>query len=90
MIANLCNSDAAVSVVHSEIEMLVGGVYKGDATYLVYNLLKDTSDLKGLLEYLTGEGIKDDVHFSVAATPGNEESNGRPCFKRWISQFEQL
>lgn len=39
-------------VVHQELEDLTGKLFKGDITPIVFDILKDTADVKGLLKYL--------------------------------------
>ena len=40
---------------HDELEDLLGIIYNGDVTPLVYDLLKNTEDLPALLKYLNIE-----------------------------------
>jgi hypothetical protein len=57
-------------IFHEELEDLTGVLFKGNITPLVYDLLKDTRDIKGLLKYLDEEVPNDTVdepkHHSIS------------------------
>lgn len=67
----------------SELEHLIGRLYRGDMTVMVYFLLKDTPDMDSLLEYLTGESPKSDLEKV-------DDEIHTPTFKEWFEQGELL
>lgn len=64
-----------------ELEELTGKLYRGDLTPLVYDLLKDSNDLKSLLAYLKSEDIEEDVK------PEIERPKPAPSFNNWFNNF---
>ncbi len=68
----------------NELEELVGKLYNGDMTVLVYELLKDTHDMDSLLEYLTGE--RPESNLDVV----EEEIHNTPNFRDWFSSCTEV
>lgn len=56
-----------------DLEGYVGRLTKGDITPLVYLLLKDTKDKKGLLEYLRGKEEEDEQEIGTDSKVSFEE-----------------
>ena len=65
-------------LVKEELENLTGKIYNGDLTPLVFNLLENSDDLKGLLKQLTGESIKTLQEDTV------EQPKAAPKFEEWL------
>lgn len=76
------------SILKAELEYLTSTMYDGDATIVVYTLMKGTKDLKGLLNFLSLE--VQDVHTTDADRTDGEDGYSRPCFEKWIAECEQL
>lgn len=53
-----------------ELEELSGKIYNGDLTPIVFDLLKDTTDVKGLLNYLNATIEEDEKMKIVTPTTG--------------------
>jgi len=71
-----------VDLYRDELEELTGKIYRGDLTPLVYDLLKDSNDIKGLLHYLNKEEVIEVKEISEVSKP-----ESAPNFAEWFSQF---
>lgn len=67
-----------------ELEEIIGTLYRGDITVMIYTLLKDTNDIDSLLEYLTGERPESN---SDADTKKIIRS---PSFKEWFNTCTEI
>lgn len=67
-----------------EIEYLTGKLYNGDMTPLIFDLLKESCDPKGLLKYLTGEEIKE-KQVEAVTTP-----TAAPSFEQWFKSCKRI
>lgn len=73
----------------NELETITGKAYRGDLTPVVYDLLQDSPNLRGLYEYLTGVKYNNDF-VDNTDTDTREEVSDRPCFEKWFSQCQKL
>lgn len=67
-----------------ELEEIIGTLYRGDMTVMVYTLLKDTNDISSLLEYLTGERPE-----SNSGT-NTEKIIRSPSFEDWFNTCTEI
>ena len=72
----------------AEVEELSHTLVRGEITVPVFEVLKETRDIDGLLNYLKGGPTSATLH--KPSTSVRTESNNRLCLKDWFEQFEKL
>ena len=76
------------SSLREELSALTNKLFIGDPTALVYDILKDTPDMNGLVSYLTG-GLED-ADNNEPREIVREECGLRPSVEEWLARRTQL
>lgn len=71
-------------IYYEELENITGKLFKGDITPLVYDLLKDSTDLSGLILHLTGKEVEVKNEVKVQ-TP-----KSAPSFDDWFNSCQKI
>lgn len=72
----------------AELTTVTGKIFSGDPTPLIYELLKDTKDMRGLLEYLTGGKVN--VSNNKFDSTVRKKSSDRLSLEEWLAGCEKL
>lgn len=79
-----------IKTIRSELEILKGSLIRGDATPIVYDLIKDSPFIEDILEYSTiSKGEKENVHKKRSVGDASINSGSGSAFEDWFKNEVQ-